>query len=637
MRVSSESVSHSSPTALLPPTRVGATASSACELCFNILEPKSLTTDWVNQCTITMVSEVALSLDLAIILLAATIAGFLAKQTGQPTIIAYIVAGVIIGPVGLGIVEVTELTETLAELGLAFLLFLLGIKMRIEEIKHILAPIVKISLPQMAAVGGLGVAISLALGFDTTQAIIIGLAVMYSSTAVVVKMLTDLDEATTLHGKIDVGILLVQDIVVVILLAVLAAGRPESAADVGTTLVIVLTLVAIVTVGALAASKYALPAVFSRIADNREIFFLVAISWAFLFVFVSDEINLILSPLGIEAYLSIEMGAFLAGIAIAQLPYSKELRDRVNPLTDLFVMIFFASVALSLEAGDLFFYWQEAIIAAVVLMIGKFIIFFALISWRRFDSEVTFFGSLYMIQVSEFGVVVATAAVAGEFIGVEILGFLTLVALITMGISVYFITYGKALYERVEPSLSRFESAETFSEAKREYSDHAVVIGYDDLTRNVVGLLDDHYDQLVVVDRRTDHISELKAAGYNAAFGDIESGSVRKDIALKKADFVLSSSDRVETGKLLLRETSDDATVILEADSNEDARALYERGADYVIQSVPLAFDRLGDYVELLLTDPNAFDETAKRDAELLRDPEAFPAMHEQLRGETDV
>ena len=583
-----------------------------------------------------MTLEVALSIDLAIILLAATVAGFLAKQTGQPTIIAYILAGVVIGPVVFGLVEVTELTETLSELGLAFLLFLLGIKMRISEIKHILAPIVKISLPQMAAVAALGTTVSLALGFGTVESIIIGLAVMYSSTAVVVKMLTDLDETTTLHGKIDVGILLIQDVVVVILLAVLAAGRPESAAEVGTTLAIVLTLVAIITVAALAASKYALPPIFRRIADNREVFFLIAVSWAFLFVFVSDNVNLFLAPLGIQAYLSIEMGAFLAGVAIAQLPYSKELQDRVNPLTDLFVMIFFTSVALSLDAGELFFYWQEAIVAAVALMIGKFVIFFALISWQRFDSETTFFGSLYMIQVSEFGVVVATAAVVGDFIGVEILGFLTLVALITMGVSVYFFAYGEALYERAKPFVSRFESSNVFTEQKQGYKDHAVVIGYDDLTRNILGLLDDHYDDLVVVDRRADHVEQLSAAGYDAVFGDIGSGSIRKDVALKKADLVVSSSDQVEISKKVLRVTSDDATVILEAKRDEDARTLYEQGADYVIQSVALSSDRLADTLETLLEDPSAFEETAQREADLLRDPRPFRDVHERMAGDLD-
>ena len=583
-----------------------------------------------------MVSEVALSLDLAIILLAATVAGFLAKQTGQPTIIAYILAGVVVGPVGLGIVEVTELTETLSELGLAFLLFLLGIKMRIDEIRHILAPIVKVSLPQMAAVAAVGTGVSLALGFDTIESVIIGLAVMYSSTAVVIKMLTDLGETTTLHGKMDVGILLMQDVVVVIILAVLAAGRPDSATEVATTLAVVLTLVAIITVAALAASKYALPPVFRRVADNRQLFFLIALSWAFLFVFVSDNVDLFLAPLGITAYLSIEMGAFLAGVAIAQLPYSKELQDRVNPLTDLFVMIFFASVALSLDAGELFFYWEQAVVAAVVLMVGKFVIFFVLLSWQRFDSETTFFGSLYMIQVSEFGVVVAAAAVAGEFIGVEILGFLTLVALLTMGVSVYFFAFGDALFERAGPYLSRFEAEETFTEQKREYTDHAVVVGYDDLTRNVLGLLEDYYDDLVVVDRRTDHVAQLEAEGYDAVFGDIASSSIRKDVALEKADFVLSSSDSVDVGKKILRETSDDATVVLEANDPGDVRDLYDRGADYVIRSVSLSSDRLVDYLGALLEEPETFEDAAEHDAELLRDPRPFRDVHERMSGDLD-
>ena len=583
-----------------------------------------------------MVSAVTLSLDLAIILLAATFAGFLARRTGQPTIIAYILAGVVVGPVVLGLVEVTELTETLSELGLAFLLFLLGIKMRIDEIKHVLAPIIKISLPQMAAVAAVGAGVSLALGFGPIESVIIGLAVMYSSTAVVIKMLTDLDEATTLHGKIDVGVLLVQDVVVVILLAVLAAGRPESATEVATTLAIVLALVALITVAALAASKYALPPLFRRIADNRQIFFLVAISWAFLFVFVSDNINVFLAPLGLQAYLSIEMGAFLAGVAIAQLPYSKELQDRVNPLTDLFVMIFFASVALSLDAGQLLFYWREAVIAAVVLMIGKFVVFFTLLNWQRFDRETTFFGSLYMIQVSEFGVVVGVAAVAGGFIGVEFLGFLTLLALITMSISVYFFAYGEALYDRLEPTLERFEADETFTEQKRDYTDHAVVVGYDGVTRNALTLLADHYHDLVVVDRQAAHIEELTENGYDAVFGDLASGSIRKDVALKRADFVLSSSDQLEIGKAILRETTADTTVVLEAKTEEDARRLYANGADYVILGSALSAERLADYVRALLEEPGTFEEAIDRDTALLRDETPFPDVHERIVGDLD-
>ena len=582
-----------------------------------------------------MAIEVALTADLAIILLSATLVGFLAKQTGQPTIIAYIIAGVIIGPAALGLVEVTALTEALSELGLAFLLFLLGIKMQIDDVRHVLVPIVKISMPQMAAVALVGIGVSLALGFSLLEALIIGLAVMYSSTAVVIKMLTDKDEATSLHGKIDVGVLLVQDIVVVILLAVLAAGRPETLGEVATTLGIVLALVAAITVAALAASEYLLPTVFRRVADNKDVFFLLAVSWAFLFVFVSDEINLFLAPLGVEAYLSIEMGAFLAGLAIAQLPYSTELKDRINPLTDLFVMVFFVSVALTLEASELLFYWQEALVMAAVLMPAKFVIFFLLIDWQGFGLETTFLGSINMIQISEFGIIVGVAAHQGGFIDVEVLGFLTLLALVTMSLSVYFVEFNHRLFELAQPYLSRWDTGDAFQGGQKAYRDHAIVLGYDDVTRGVLSLIEAEYDDVLVVDRTVEHIDLLEAEGYDTLYGDFRNSTIRKDAALGKAAFVLSSSVQLEVNKKLLAET-DDAVVFVEADDLDDARELYERGAHSVVVPSQLASDRLAEYLADYFDDPASFERAVRTDRELLTSRERFSDMASRIGGGLD-
>ena len=585
-----------------------------------------------------MVSEVTLSADLAIILLSATLVGFVAKRTGQPTIIAYIIGGVLIGPAALGIVEVSELTSLLSELGLAFLLFLLGIKMRLDEVRHVLAPIVKISIPQMTAVALVGGGVALALGFEPLEAFLIALAVMYSSTAVVIKMLTDKDEATSLHGKIDVGVLLVQDIVVVIILAVLAAGRPDDLAEVATTLGVVLVLVALITVAAVGASRTVLPVVFRRIADDKEVFFVLAISWAFLFVFVSENVNLLLAPLGIEAYLSIEMGAFLAGLAIAQLPYSKELQDRVNPLTDLFVMVFFVSVALDLEASQLFEYSQEAIIAALVLMPAKFLVFFYLIDWQGFGPETTFLGSINMIQVSEFGIIVAAVAYDAGFIEAEVLGFMTLLALITMSVSVYFIEFNHQLFDRFESTISRVAGESDFEGGKREYRDHAVVVGYDAVTKNALPLLADHYEDVVVIDRTVEHIEALEEeGGYHTLYGDVRNATIRKDAAVKKAEFVLSSSVEPLVNRALLREVDEDATVFVEAERIEHARDLYDSGADCVIMPAYLAADRFGEYLtEYLQDEDEKLKAAVSSDVELLKTTDQFPETAEQFGGGTD-
>ena len=573
---------------------------------------------------ITETIEVALATDFAVILIAASVMGFLATRTGQPTIIAYIVTGLLLGPAVFGFVDPGVLTETMAELGLAFLLFLLGIKMRLEEIRDVLVPIVKISIPQMTLVALVGAGAAVLLGFGLWTAVIIGLAVMYSSTAVIIKLLTDKGTATSLHGKLDIGVLLMQDIVVVILLAILAAGQPDSVADVLVTLATVLALVAVIGVVAILASRYVLPRVFERIAGQTQVFFLISISWVFLFLFVSQSLDL-----------SIEMGAFLAGIAIAQMPYSKELQARVSPLTDLFILVFFVSVSLELERADLFEFGPEAVLAALVLSPAKFVVFFALIHWQGFDLETTFLGSINMIQVSEFGLIVGAVAVVGGFIDESVLGFITVVALLTMAVSVYLITYNKALFERVEPALSRWERDDVTRPQPAEYRDHVVVVGFDEIARRAILLLEDEYDQIVVIDRNVEEVEAIEAAGYDAVFGDAKYAKIRKEAGLKHADFVFSSSVQTDINRLILKDVPADATVFAEAEWPDEAEELYEHGAAFVIMTAELSAEQLKRYLASYLSDPDEFESVLEADLEILRSSDLFPTTR-QTWGDAD-
>ena len=555
-----------------------------------------------------MVAESGIATDLAVIVITATAVGLVARRSGQPTIIAYILTGLLLGPPVLGVVTPSELTDSMAELGLAFLLFLLGVKMRIEDIEHILPSIVKISVPQMGLVFLAGMGTAVLLGFPTWQALLIGLAVMYSSTAVVIKMLTDKDEATTLPGKIDIGVLLVQDIVVVVLLALLSTGRPDSAVEVAVTLLTILALIGVIGVVSIAASRYLLPAVFRRIANDKEVFFVVSLAWAFLFVFVSLELDL-----------SIEMGAFLAGVALAQLPYSTELQDRITPLTDLFILIFFVSIGLQLEASDLVAYWQEAIVAALVLMPVKFAVFFLLIDWQEFSLETTFLGSAHMIQVSEFALVFGAVALAGGFIDEGVLGFLSLVAVFTMAVSVYVIKYNQQLYDWARPWLTTVWSEEGRDGESHAYEGHAVAIGLDPLTERVLPLLQDTYGEVVVIDRKTEHIDQLRADGtYEYVFGDFRHGKVRKEAKLEKAAFVISSSVEVDVNELVIAESAPDATVFVEAERADDAAQLYERGAEYVVMSTHLTAEKVSAYLADYFEDRERFLEAIGPDLERL-------------------
>ncbi|ELY45834.1 cation:proton antiporter [Natronorubrum tibetense] len=554
--------------------------------------------------------QIALAADFAIIIVVATAIGLIARRLGQPTIVAYIATGVVLGPVLFDVVTDEGLVDVMAELGLGFLLFLLGMKMRFDDIREILKPISNIAIGQTVLQTALAFLVAWALGFGTVEVLVIALATVFGATPIIVKVLTDKDEITSLPGKIDVGVLIVQDIYLVVVLAMFSADSLGNPGEIATTLAVIFVMMGFIGLFSILSSRYLLPRLFRRIADNKDVFLIVAIAWAFLFIAIAEGFDL-----------SVEVGAFLAGISLAQLPYSKELEDRITPITDFFILVFFASIGLQIEsAASLFAYWQEAVIASIVLMIGNFWIMFYLIDREGFSVETSFLGSINMVQVSEFSLVVGALAIAQGYIGPDVLGYLTLMALMTMTLSTYIIAYNHTIYERVAPWFSRFESEEKVDQELKVYKDHAVAIGYDEVTERALPLLKEKYGEVVVVDRRTDHIAELESEGeYDYVFGDFRHSEVRKASGLKKASFVLSSSVQTDVNEALLDEVDDDATVFVEAGQIDDARELYRRGAAYVIMNTYLTAEKVNDYLEQYFTDREAFHSAIEDDIERIR------------------
>ncbi len=554
-----------------------------------------------------MSTGIAIAADFAIIIVAATLIGLVARQLGQPTIVAYILTGVILGPVVLGLVTAEGLVEDMAELGLGFLLFLLGLKMRIEDIRVILRPVTNIAIGQTVLQTALAFLVAYWLGFGPVEVMVIALATVFGATPVIVKILTDKDEITSLPGKIDVGVLIVQDVYLVIILALFAADELTDAGEIASRLGIIFLMMMFIGIFSIASSRYVLPGLFRRIADDKDVFLIIAIAWAFLFIAIAE---------GFE--LSVEVGAFLAGLSLAQLSYSTELEDRITPITDFFILIFFASIGLQIEdVGDLLAHWEAAIIASIVLMVGNFWIMFYLIDREGFDPETSFLGSINMVQVSEFSLVVGALALTQGYIQEDVLGYLTLMALMTMTVSTYIIAYNHAIYARLAPWVDRIARGTGRGDEVVERTDHAVAIGYDEITEGTLPVLAESYDDVVVIDRRTDHIESLEADDrYDAVFGDFRHLEVRKASNLSKASFVLSSSVQREVNEALLEEVSDDTVVFVEARSTADARKLYDAGADYVMMSTQLSATQLAHYLKLYVTDRAGFERVIAEDIE---------------------
>ncbi|RZN61407.1 cation:proton antiporter [Methanonatronarchaeum sp. AMET6-2] len=547
--------------------------------------------------------EIAYLTDFAIVVVGATVIGILAQKLKQPTIVAYILTGVILGPVLFDIVTEEGLVEVMAELGLGFLLFLLGLKFRFKDIKEILRPIINISVGQTILQTALAFAVAWALGFTLIEVIIIALATVFGATPVIVKILTDKDEITTLPGKIDVGVLIVQDIYLVVVLALLGAESLANPGEIALSLGQIFLLMSAVAFASIASSRYLLPRLFRRIADQKDIFFIMALSWAFLFIYISEFFDL-----------SIEVGAFLAGLSLAQLPYSDELQDRMKPLTDFFILVFFSSIGLQLAADELFYYWFEAVVASIILAIGNFWIMFYLI-WREdFSIETSFIGSVNMIQVSEFSLVVGALALHQGFIEAEILGYLSLMALMTMSVSTYIINYNREIYIKLEHLFSVFDSPGRKDTELKEYRNHAVVVGYDELAEAVVPVLREHFGEVVVVDRKTDNIDLLEKQDHEYVYGDFKHTEVRKAVNLKYADFVFSSSEQVDVNKQILEEVKKEAICVFEASNSGDAEKLRDLGADKVFIPKELSGEMMGEYLETYLKDPDEFSDVIQSD-----------------------
>lgn len=540
----------------------------------------------------------------AVTIIIAAALGILARKSKQPTVTAYIITGILAGPVVLSIVSTNPDTELLAELGLAFLMFLIGLEIRLEEIKDILKPTVAIASAQMILMAVVGYLAASYLGFTQIEALFIAAASSFSSTAVVVKLLSDKDEISTLPGKLDVGMLLIQDVVVVLLLAIISTGA-RTPTEIAVNLAEVGGMILVIGLVSYGSSRYFLPRLFEEISSNRHAFFVHGLAWALLLVSVADHLGL-----------SMEIGAFFAGLSLAQLPYSHELQERVRPLTDFFMAVFFIDIGLGLTGSAFAFYWKEALIASGIFIAAKLALHFMLIDRAKFTPETSMKASLNMSQISEFSLILGALGVANGYLEPGVLGFLSMVAVVTMGISSYFITYNAQIFEYLKPWLEKLESEEKQDVDFHPMENHAVVIGYDQMAKRVLSALEEYYDDIIVVDKDPANVEELGASNYEYIYGDFKHGEIRRASNVKKANFVLCISSDHAINMKVLEDADRYATVFARAETMERSAELYEMGAYYVTQKNVLTGDKMSEYIKLYLEDRDLFLEEVEQDIE---------------------
>ncbi|VVB98783.1 Calcium-gated potassium channel MthK [uncultured archaeon] len=536
----------------------------------------------------------ALLFDLGMILIAATIFSFAARMLKQPPLLAYIAAGIFIGPmvlgsmgfsiggIHLGVATGSDILM-LSELGVAFLLFSVGIETNLSKFREMGKIAIFGTLLQVALTVLLVTIMHFlfnALTFE--QSVYLGLMVAFSSTAIVVKLLSDSREINTLHGRLMVGFLLVQDLIAIIAMPFLANFSSILSVDVIARLVFqILVLLGI----AYALNRKVFPKIFEFASRSDELFFLSAMSSVFFFIFLSYLMDF-----------PIAVGAFIAGVTISTLPYSIEVIQNVRGVRDFLSTIFFVTLGIQMAPTIANLPIGLGLLIVAVVFLLKPAIFYAITLLSGYGNRISLCVGLALAQVSEFSFIIASQ---GKGILEQTPGLypfmITLIAL-SMAMTPYFYSFTPSLYDFIVTRFRKpveairknhffYRRINRLAMLPQKAARHIVIFGGGTVGGSIVDALS-RDNQLVVVDSDPEVVSGLIRRGISAIYGSVENSEVWRKTGVEKARLVVLAMPFSKQCISLVRHLKKQGkkiTVFARAHYFRDALSLYEAGADIVV------------------------------------------------------
>lgn len=515
--------------------------------------------------------------ELALLLAATATIGIVAVRFRQPLILVYIIVGIVAGPMVLGWISMRDPLELLAQIGVAVLLFTVGLKLDLHLVRRLGPVALATGLGQLLFTILFGYLLGMALGMDHLKALYVAIALTFSSTIIIVKLLSDKRELDSLHGRIAVGFLIVQDIAVVIAMMAMSTLNMAEAGGIGATLgMIGLKLVA---AGLLltAAMRYVLPRLIELVARSQELMLLFAIAW-----------GVALATLGETLGFSKEVGAFLAGFSLASSPYREAMSSRLNPVRDFLLLFFFLDLGAKLEFHTIDGQISDAIILSAFVLIGNPLIVMAIMGYMGYRKRTGFMAGLTVAQISEFSIVFVAMGVTLGHIGDDALGLVTLVGLVTISACTYMVLQSQPLYERLKPWLTRFERKIPFREQESGTlmtEPEIIIIGLGRYGGQLAQRLHKDGVRVLGVDFDPERVRELRRHGLRVAFGDVENTELADTLPLGDLRWVVSTLPDPGINRTLianLRRHGYSGSVAAVAHTKEDAHTLTQAGASTV-------------------------------------------------------
>jgi Kef-type K+ transport system membrane component KefB len=526
--------------------------------------------------------------DLAICIVAAWIFGVVAQALRQPLLLAYLIAGITVGPVGLKLVSARESIETISAIGLILLLFLIGLEIDLKKIMSTGRLIIVTALAQIFGCFLLGLAFfrlaGFALGERRLDALYLAVGVALSSTVIIVKLLYEQRQLDTLQGRVTLGVLVLQDLVAIFFLAVQPNLTEPSLKVLLPSFGRVIILICI----AFVASRYALPPIFKAVARLPELVLIGAIAWCFLIAGTAGAFKL-----------SREMGALIAGVAISTFPYTLDIAAKLTSLRDFFVTLFFVSLgmAVPLPTGE-YIFWAMAI--ALFVFLSRLLTVFPALHWLRQGYRSSLLPAINLAQISELSLVIIAIGSGFGHVSTKTQGIMAYAFVFVAVLSSYAITVGEKLLAWTAPRLLKLgirdHGGQTVFNTKHSGDPRIFLLGFfwtassllEEFGRHAPHLL----SNILVIDFNPNVNTELRHRRIPVVYGDITQRDTLLHAGIGHAELIVCSlPNSILRGatnlKLLqqLRELNPTAKIIVHAELFEDVPKLYAAGADYV--SVP--------------------------------------------------
>jgi Kef-type K+ transport system membrane component KefB/voltage-gated potassium channel Kch len=516
--------------------------------------------------------------ELSIIVLVTALAACLVRLLRQPLVVGYIIAGILVGPHALNVLHSTSYIELFSKIGISILLFIVGLNLNPLVIRQMGKISLFAGFGQVFITTVLGFYILQSFGFTIASSLIGASALTFSSTIIILKLLSDSGDVDNFYGRISIGILLIQDIMATLVLLIISTLSNSEGSVAFTEVIILLIAKGVVAIFLLyLISRYILPRISHFFAASQELLFLFSLAW-----------GLGLAALFYSLGFSIEIGALIAGVTLSISPFALEIGSRMRPLQDFFIILFFVLLGSQVVLQDIPQLLTPLIVVSLFVLIGKPLIVFWWMNILGYRRRLSFQTGMTLGQISEFSLILGALALSAGYVSRDMASLITLVGIISISGSSYLISYSDSLYRFFEP-LIKFISIRdrTYKGLSRRADGNDIIIfGYDRVGIDFVQAAEKLAKKYLVVDFNPESINRLEEKGIPYRYGDAEDVEFLHELNLERAQLIISTIPEFKANMLLVqsyRRHNPTGIIIVLSHGIDHAQQLYLAGASYVV------------------------------------------------------